>query len=100
MDGIFDPANVAQLLVANSSSTAPPAPTPPKPAPAKPTSLSLMPAPFDWVEIPGGRGTMKTNESGVTLTIPTEKYWMSKYPITNAQLAKFIEAGGYKQQKW
>ncbi|MFW5748981.1 MAG: formylglycine-generating enzyme family protein, partial [Chloroflexota bacterium] len=68
--------------------------------PTTPNSLSLMPAPFEWIEIPGGRGTMKTDESGVTLTIPTEKYWISKYPITNAQFAKFIEAGGYRERRW
>ena len=70
------------------------------PAPTRPTSLTLLPALFAWIEIPGGRGTMKTDESGVLLTIPTEKYWISKYPITNAQFAKFIEADGYNQQKW
>jgi formylglycine-generating enzyme required for sulfatase activity len=43
---------------------------------------------------------MKTDESSVTLTIPTETYWISKYPITNGQFAKFIEAGGYKNQQW
>lgn len=52
------------------------------PVVAKPTSLSLMPAPFDWIEIPG------------------KGYSIAKYPITNAQFAKFIEAGGYKQEKW
>lgn len=52
------------------------------PAPTRPTSLSLMPAPFDWIEI------------------PKKGYSIAKYPITNAQFAKFIEAGGYKQQKW
>ena len=67
---------------------------------AKPTSLALMPAPFDWIEIPGRRGTMKTNEDRVTLSIPTETYWISKYPITNAQFAKFIEAGGYHERRW
>jgi formylglycine-generating enzyme required for sulfatase activity len=49
---------------------------------SKPTSISLMPAPFDWIEI------------------PKKGYSIAKYPITNAQYAKFIEAGGYKQQKW
>lgn len=52
------------------------------PAPTRPTSLSLMPAPFNWIEI------------------PKKGYSIAKYPITNAQYAKFIEAGGYKQQKW
>lgn len=50
--------------------------------PPRPTSLALMPAPFAWV------------------AIPKKGYSVAKYPVTNAQFAKFIEAGGYKQQKW
>lgn len=57
-------------------------PAPPEPAPTKPASLALLPAPFDWIEI------------------PKKGYSIAKYPVTNAQFAKFIEAGGYKQQKW
>ena len=34
------------------------------------------------------------------LSIPTETYWMTKYPITNAQYAKFVEAGGYRERQW
>lgn len=64
-----------------------------------PHSLALMPQPFAWVEISGGSGTMQLDD-GSNLTIPTETYWMSKYPITNAQYAKFIEAGGYREQRW
>ena len=70
------------------------------PAPTRSTSLSLMPAPFAWIEIPGGRGTMETYESGVTLAIPTARYWIAKYPVTNAQFRLFIEAGGYKEKRW
>lgn len=66
----------------------------------KATSLALMPPPFEWFKILAGRGTMKTNNGSVTLSIPTESYWIAKYPITNAQFAKFIEAGGYKEKRW
>lgn len=51
-------------------------------SPELPTSKSLMPAPFDWIEI------------------PDKGYSIAKYPVTNAQFAKFIEAGGYKNDKW
>lgn len=67
---------------------------------SKPTSKDLMPAPFDWIEIAGGRGTLKTYQDDVILSIPAETYWMAKYPVTNAQFQKFIEAGGYKDDKW
>ncbi|GAB4520903.1 MAG: hypothetical protein OHK0046_31610 [Anaerolineae bacterium] len=52
------------------------------PVTQKPTSLDLMPKPFAWVEI------------------PKKGYSIAKYPVTNAQFAKFMEAGGYKTQKW
>ncbi len=50
--------------------------------PTRPTSLNLMPAPFAWIDIPG------------------KGYSIAKYPITNAQFARFIEADGYNQKKW
>ncbi len=50
--------------------------------PTQPTSLSIMPVPFDWIEI------------------PKKGYSIAKYPITNAQFAKFIEAGGYGEKRW
>jgi formylglycine-generating enzyme required for sulfatase activity len=49
---------------------------------SKPTSLFLMPQPFAWIEIPG------------------KSYSIAKYPVTNAQFAKFIDAGGYNNEHW
>jgi formylglycine-generating enzyme required for sulfatase activity len=45
---------------------------------------TIFPAPFGWIEIPG------------------KGYSIGKYPITNGQYAKFIEAGGYgyDQRRW
>lgn len=45
-------------------------------------SLSILPAPFDWIEI-SGKG-----------------YSIAKYPITNVQFARFIVSGGYREPKW
>ncbi len=92
---IFDPNNLAQqhhkpVKASGKSESALILPVS-APLPAQysgerqgePTSLSLLlPAPFDWIDIPG------------------KGYSIAKYPITNAQFAKFIEAGGYKQKKW
>ena len=50
------------------------------PAPAAKASASPIPAPFAWVDIKG--------------------YSIAKYPITNAQFAEFIKAGGYEERKW
>jgi formylglycine-generating enzyme required for sulfatase activity len=41
-----------------------------------------LPAPFAWVDIPG------------------KGYSIAKYPLTNAQYAPFVEAGGYDQRQW
>jgi formylglycine-generating enzyme required for sulfatase activity len=101
---VFDPRSFAS----RGQTSAPVVVSPPvvvhaTSAPAKPTkprSIDLLPGPFAWVEIPGGRGTMKTDESGVTLTIPTQRYWIAKYPLTNAQYGLFIDADGYTQNRW
>ncbi len=45
-------------------------------------SAAILPAPFAWIVIPG------------------KAYRISKYPITNAQYAAFVEAGGYGQREW
>lgn len=42
----------------------------------------LLPAPFAWITIPGS------------------SYSIAQYPITNAQFAPFVQAGGYHSRKW
>jgi formylglycine-generating enzyme required for sulfatase activity len=94
LDDIFDPKNFAGQNRAEIPISVPvqsiPKTVQQKPAtkpqtvltPTRPTSLSLLPAPFDWIEI------------------SKKDYSIAKYPITNAQFAKFIEAGGYKNKQW
>jgi formylglycine-generating enzyme required for sulfatase activity len=41
-----------------------------------------LPTPFAWVDIPG------------------KSYSIARYPLTNAQYATFVEAGGYNQRQW
>lgn len=85
----------------------PPAP-PSKPAASvgvkRRTILGILPPPFAWIEIPAGKVTLGTSYTSGYITKPTEfnvpAFAIAKYPITNAQFAKFIEAGGYKQKKW
>lgn len=66
--------------------------------------LDILPTPFAWVEIPAGKVTLGTYYTGGHITQPTTfdvpAFAIAKYPVTNAQFAKFIDAGGYKQQKW
>lgn len=52
----------------------------------QPDSVSVMPAPFDWVPIPAAADE--------------PSYSIGKYPVTNAQFARFIEAGGYGERRW
>jgi formylglycine-generating enzyme required for sulfatase activity len=47
-----------------------------------PHGTTILPTPFDWIKIPG------------------KSYSIAKYPITNAQYAKFIEAEGYQNSNW
>jgi formylglycine-generating enzyme required for sulfatase activity len=93
VEGIFDPKNFAARVKTGNSGQS-------TVTTSKRRSADLLPAPFAWIEIPGGRGTMKTDASSVTLAIPTQRYWIAKYPVTNAQFAGFIEAGGYRERKW
>ena len=48
-------------------------------------SADILPAPFAWIEILSGHGTMKTDESNITLQIPTESYSIASTP-TNPYL--------------
>lgn len=70
------------------------------------SSLELMPKPFDWIEIPTGQVTLGGSQwaDGGYIHGPTVfgvlAYAIAKYPVTNAQYAKFIEADGYNQRKW
>lgn len=91
---------LAEVDAIPPSTPAKPHPVPPAPIAGIRDVSAILPPPFAWIEIPGGQGTLKTNRSNVTLDIPAEPYWISKYPITNAQYAKFVEAGGYTEKHW
>jgi len=57
---------------------------PPDGLEVKASADPFMPAPFAWIN----------------LDVPGKDYSISKYPITNGQFAKFIEADGYNTKKW
>jgi len=48
----------------------------------KPEIKSIMPRPFEWIEI------------------PDKGYSIAKYPITNAQYSLFLASRGYYESKW
>ncbi|MDX2078679.1 MAG: SUMF1/EgtB/PvdO family nonheme iron enzyme [bacterium] len=67
--------------------------------------MTILPPPFAWITIPAGQVTLKKHKydydyikADTTFTVPT--FQIAKYPITNAQYAKFIEAGGYNDKQW
>ncbi|MAU11765.1 MAG: hypothetical protein CL607_18210 [Anaerolineaceae bacterium] len=94
LEGVFDPCGLGQGSISTNQKPAhtTPSPTiaqqpssaPPQPikSPAKHTNKSLMPAPFDWIEI------------------PDKGYSIAKYPVTNTQFAVFKGDGGYHNSEW
>jgi hypothetical protein len=66
------------------------------------SSLEILPPPFAWIDIPAGKVTLK--EGGYTpqggKTFDVRAFTIARYPTTNAQFEKFIEADGYDQRKW
>lgn len=61
----------------------------------------ILPPPFEWRAIPAGKVSLDPGgylEEHTTFDVLS--FAIAKYPITNAQFAKFVEMGGYKQRKW
>lgn len=74
-----------------------------RPRPKRP----VMPAPFAWIDIPAGKVKLipdSTDKKESYLKKDTifdvPAFAIAKYPITNAQYAKFMEAGGYRERHW
>jgi formylglycine-generating enzyme required for sulfatase activity len=72
-------------------------------------SEDILPPPFAWVEIPAGKVKLipfyddyhsKDDYFEYPMVVDVPAFAINKYPITNAQFAKFIEVGGYREQKW
>jgi formylglycine-generating enzyme required for sulfatase activity len=68
---------------------------------------AILPSPFTWIEIPSGRVTLIPSEHDREhsylkrkTTFRVTPFAIAKYPITNAQYALFVEAGGYDEQRW
>ncbi len=73
----------------------------PAPKPAVLAASSILPPPFEWVEIPVGKVTLEEGGYLSELTIfDIEQFAIAKYPVTNAQFAVFMEAGGYDNRDY
>ena len=53
---------------------------------------------IDWVEIPDGEFIYGDESSKQTQTL--DRFFISRYPITNCQYQTFIDAGGYADERW
>lgn len=53
---------------------------------------------IDWVEIPAGPFIYGDAATKQTLTL--ERFFISRYPITNSQYQTFVDAGGYQDDRW
>jgi formylglycine-generating enzyme required for sulfatase activity len=65
----------------------------------------ILPPPFEWIDIPAGEVTLVEEHApqsyfGYSHKFSVPAFTIAKYPITNAQFAKFIDAGGYADEKW
>lgn len=53
---------------------------------------------IDWVEIAAGPFIYGEESAKQTLTL--ERFYISRYPVTNSQFQAFIDAGGYSDERW
>jgi hypothetical protein len=58
----------------------------------------ILPAPFAWVNIPAGTVKLITERGSQTFSVPA--FAIARYPVTNAQYTRFVDARGYETQRW
>jgi hypothetical protein len=61
---------------------------------SRPRIADVLPPPFEWCVVTGASVRIE----GRAYTIPD--FAISKYPVTNAQFLKFVEADGYGNKDW
>ena len=54
---------------------------------------------INWIEIPAG-SFIYGKDLIAPKTLTLQRYYISKYPITNSQFQTFIDAGGYQDERW
>ena len=99
---------IADLVVKSSGVQTPPiVVTPQKPQIAIPPKPKIiLPQPFDWCYIPSGNVKLTPDDYNKNIYIQRDtivdvfSFWMSKYPVTNAQFREFVDDGGYQNEKW
>jgi formylglycine-generating enzyme required for sulfatase activity len=73
----------------------------------KPDMKTILPPPCDWIDITQGDVTLisyeitgKKNYLNQNTTVFVPAFAIAKYPVTNAQFKRFINARGYERQEW
>ncbi len=51
-----------------------------------------------WIEIPAGEFIYGAGKQQTTRSL--DRFWISKYPVTNLQFQTFIDDGGYREKRW
>jgi formylglycine-generating enzyme required for sulfatase activity len=65
-----------------------------------PNVFAILPPPFEWCEVPAGKVTIAYSKTDRKI-FDIQRFWMAKYPITNAQYRVFIESDdGYNSLGW
>jgi formylglycine-generating enzyme required for sulfatase activity len=66
-----------------------------------------LPAPLTWIEIPAGQVTLVPDEHDKKESYLKQKqifavpaFKIAKYLLTNAQFKVFVDAGGYRENRW
>ncbi len=62
---------------------------------AHPARRTIVLPDIDWVEIPGGEFLYQQRERRTLGT-----FRIARYPITNVQYQTFVDAGGYRAERW
>ncbi len=63
----------------------------------------ILPPPFEWVKIPEGKTTLIEQHRGLVAEdtiFDVASFDIAKYPITNLQFTKFVEADGYNERRF
>ncbi|MCP3961682.1 MAG: SUMF1/EgtB/PvdO family nonheme iron enzyme [bacterium] len=63
---------------------------------------------IEWHEVPAGTFTMGSDDDDsaafdwekLAHEVRLERFWVARYPVTNAQYRTFVEAGGYDDPAW
>jgi hypothetical protein len=102
----YDPDDLARLCEEFDTKPEPP----PPPARTKPRVIDLFrdTPPFAWCDIPAGKVKLTNTwddaetyvgKKGESKTFDVSAFAMAKYPVTNAQYAKFMETHGYSESQ-